>query len=101
MRTFVTALAICAVSFIADVAGDLAVGAHPALDSAQASARVDLPPYLAGAVRAHPLSVRHVARHHVRHAVAMTARSLKPHATSSKAARAKTPPNFKLPPSKY
>ena len=101
MRILVTAIAICAVSFVADVAGDLAVGTHPALDSAQASARVDLPPNLAHAVRAHPLRVRHVTHRHARtHAVALTAQLVKPHAASPKL-QAKPRPDSKLPPSKY
>ena len=97
MRTIITAIAICAVSFVADVAGDLAVGAHPALDSAQASARVDLPPYLANAQRAHPLPARHVVHHRTRaHAVQMTAHVMKPHTVAAKVLL-KPRPQSKLP----
>ncbi|MES1156387.1 MAG: hypothetical protein ABUL73_01290 [Alphaproteobacteria bacterium] len=101
MRTIITAIAICAVSFVADVAGDLAVGTHPAIDSAQASARVDLPPYLAGAERAHPLPARHVAHHRSRaHAATMMAHAVKPHRVAAKL-QLKPRPQSKFPASKY
>ncbi|MES1199380.1 MAG: hypothetical protein ABUS48_05295 [Pseudomonadota bacterium] len=89
MRIFATAIAICAVSFVVDVAGDLAVGhRHVAADAAQAaSARVELPPHLIGAVRAHPLPVRHHLRRH-RHTqqAATEERAHKPRAHSVKSA---------------
>lgn len=53
MRVVLTALVFCAVSFVAGVAGDLSVSAAP--ERAPPSARVELPPYLANAVRAGPL----------------------------------------------
>jgi hypothetical protein len=54
MRVLVTALALCAVSFLAGLAGDLSVASPVAVEPA--SARVSLPPHLANAVRAHPLT---------------------------------------------
>jgi hypothetical protein len=56
MRIFVTALALCAVSFLAGLAGDLSIASPVAVEPA--SARVALPPYLENAVRAHPLTTR-------------------------------------------
>ncbi|HVZ98921.1 MAG TPA: hypothetical protein VG841_01260 [Caulobacterales bacterium] len=94
MRVIATALAICAVSFVADVAGDLTVGSrHPAADAAQAaSAHVELPPYLVGATRAHPLPPRHTARHHRRErAEVAMATHAKPHRQAAKS-MPKTPP---------
>ncbi|HVY85375.1 MAG TPA: hypothetical protein VG943_09595 [Caulobacterales bacterium] len=95
MRVIATALAICAVSFAVDVAGDLAVGErHAAADTAQAaSARVELPPYLVGAAHAHPLPARQHVRHHRPRTeqTAMALRAQKPHAHSVKSLP-KTPP---------
>jgi hypothetical protein len=54
MRVLVTALALCAVSFLAGLAGDLSVAST--VSAEPASARVALPPHLVNAVRAHPLT---------------------------------------------
>ncbi|MEJ0059881.1 MAG: hypothetical protein WDM79_10035 [Terricaulis sp.] len=56
MRVLVTALALCAVSFLAGLAGDLSIASPVAVEPA--SARVALPPHLVNAVRAHPLTTR-------------------------------------------
>lgn len=57
MRVLMTAIAICAVSFLAGVAGDLSIAAQmpQAQQIAAPSAVVPLPPHLENAVRARPL----------------------------------------------
>ena len=73
MRIITTALAICAVSFAIDVAGDLSIARHPSDVAQAASAHAEVPPYLAHAVRAHPLPVRAHRRRHTHETVSTEA----------------------------
>ena len=64
MRIITTALAICAVSFVVDVVGDLSIARHPSDAAQAAAAHAEVPPYLANAVRAHPLPAPPAAHQH-------------------------------------
>ena len=66
MRVVVAALGICAVAFLAGVAGDLSLASPPGPSAADAaeSVTVRLPP---NTVRAHPLPVAAVVSRHSHH----------------------------------
>jgi hypothetical protein len=96
MRVIVTALAFCTLSFLAGVAGDLSVASQFETVAARpAYARVELPPHLANAVRARPLTATSAAEAAPMRRASARAEAIapadKPAAESEKASRKSRP----------